>query len=125
MSVMNSFRNEVSDSVRDALSKMGVNERFEIEIPSADNADLAVPCFLLAKAMKRPPAEIASALAKDIVPKGTISKVQALNGYLNFTMDRNALMNGTIAEILEKGDEYGRLPPKGRKVNLEHTSTNP
>jgi arginyl-tRNA synthetase len=34
-------------------------------------------------------------------------------------------MNGTIAEILEKGDEYGRLPPKGRKVNLEHTSTNP
>ncbi|MCL2142722.1 MAG: arginine--tRNA ligase [Methanomassiliicoccaceae archaeon] len=123
--IMDTFRKDVTEAVRDALRKAGCDEPFVTEMPSADNADLAVPCFTLAKAMKRPPAEIAASLAKDIVIKGTIAKVQAVSGYLNFTMSRDALMNGTISDILDKKETYGRLPSNGKRVNIEHTSTNP
>ncbi|MDR0778246.1 MAG: arginine--tRNA ligase, partial [Methanomassiliicoccaceae archaeon] len=48
-----------------------------------------------------------------------------MNGYLNFTISRNDLINGTISEIIERKDGYGYLPSKGKSLNLEHTSTNP
>ncbi|MDR0791083.1 MAG: arginine--tRNA ligase [Methanomassiliicoccaceae archaeon] len=125
MNIMSAFKNDVTKAVADAMSANGMSGPFDIEIPSTDAADLAVPCFLIARSMKRPPADIANALASSVSPKGTIASVNALNGYLNFTMNKADLINGTISEILEKKDEYGCLPSKGKTINLEHTSTNP
>lgn len=125
MSVMDMFRTEVDGAVRLALSKMGVDSEFSIEIPSTDAADLAVPCFLMSKALKRAPKDIAEELASNIEPSGLISDVSALNGYLNFKMDGVKLTEGTLKDVLEMKDRYGSLPNKGVKVIVEHTSTNP
>ena len=125
MSVMDRFRTEVDGAVRSALSKMGVVSEFSIEIPSTDAADLAVPCFLMSKALKRVPKDIAEELASNIEPSGLISDVSALNGYLNFKMDGVKLTEGTLKDVLEMKDRYGSLPNKGVKVIVEHTSTNP
>lgn len=125
MSVMDRFRTEVDGAVRSALSKMGVDSEFSIEIPSTDAADLAVPCFLMSKALKRAPKDIAEELALNIEPSGLISDVSALNGYLNFKMDGVKLTEGTLKDVLEMKDRYGSLPNKGVKVIVEHTSTNP
>ncbi|WP_400150172.1 arginine--tRNA ligase [Candidatus Methanarcanum hacksteinii] len=125
MSVMDRFRTEVDGAVRSALSKMGVDSEFSIEIPSTDAADLAVPCFLMSKALKRAPKDIAEELASNIEPSGLISDVSALNGYLNFKMDGVKLTEGTLKDVLEMKGRYGSLPNKGVKVIVEHTSTNP
>ena len=125
MSVMDRFRTEVDGAVRSALSKMGVDSEFSIEIPSTDAADLAVPCFLMSQALKRAPKAIAAELASNIEPSGLISDVSALNGYLNFKMDGVKLTEGTVKDVLEMKDRYGSLPNKGVKVIVEHTSTNP
>ncbi len=125
MSVMDRFRTEVDGAVRSALSKMGVVSEFSVEIPSTDAADLAVPCFLMSKALKRAPKDIAEELASNIEPSGLISDVSALNGYLNFKMDGVKLTEGTLKDVLEMKDRYGSLPNKGVKVIVEHTSTNP
>lgn len=125
MSVMDRFRTEVDGAVRSALSKMGVDSEFSIEIPSTDAADLAVPCFLMSKALKRVPKDIAEELASNIEPSGLISDVSALNGYLNFKMDGVKLTEGTLKDVLEMKGRYGSLPNKGVKVIVEHTSTNP
>ena len=125
MSVMDRFRTEVDGAVRSALSKMGVDSEFSIEIPSTDAADLAVPCFLMSKALKRAPKDIAEELASNIEPSGLISDVSALNGYLNFKMDGVKLTEGTLKDVLEMKDRYGSLSNKGVKVIVEHTSTNP
>ena len=125
MSVMDRFRTEVDGAVRSALSKMGVDSEFSIEIPSTDAADLAVPCFLMSKALKRAPKDIAEELASNIEPSGLISDVSALNGYLNFKMDGVKLTEGTLKDVLEMKDRYGSLPNKGVKVIVEHTFTNP
>jgi len=125
MSIMNSFKEDVANAVKGALSKMGSDASFETEIPSTDAYDLAVPCFILAKAMRRSPVETANDLAASIEPKGAIGKVQAVNGYLNFTMDKGSMVEGVISDIISNGERYGYLPKKNKSVNLEHTSTNP
>ncbi len=125
MSVMDSFKDEVDNAVKGALSKMGSDLSFETEIPSTDAADLAVPCFLMSKVLRRAPKDIAEELAKNITPCGMIASVSALNGYLNFKMDGKQLIDGTLNDVLSMGDSYGSHPAKNIKVNVEHTSTNP
>jgi arginyl-tRNA synthetase len=125
MGIMDDFRNEVTAAVSAALSSIGADVPFTAEVPSADAADLAVPCFTMSKQLRKSPKEIAEQLASAITPSGTISEVSALNGYLNFTMDSTALVEGTLKDIIQEGDAYGSLPKTGKKVNVEHTSTNP
>lgn len=124
MKVQNQFRDEVITAVGNALAKMGFPDtQFITEV--SDMADLAVPCFTMSKGLRMPPKDIAAKIAENIVPSGLITGVSALNGYLNFTMDQNVLVEATLRDIIEKGDDYGTLPSKGKKVNVEHTSTNP
>ena len=122
---MDSFRSEVEKAVSDALKGIGADLKFETEVPSTDAADLAVPCFLMSKALRKAPKDIAEELASKIQPSGMIASVSALNGYLNFMMDGEKLINGTLKDVLSMGDRYGSHPDKGIKVNIEHTSTNP
>jgi len=122
---MDSFRYEVKEAVSKVLAGMGADVQFETETPASGMADLAVPCFLMSKQMRRSPNDIASDIAGSIVPSGTISSVSALNGYVNFTMSPEALVRGTVNDIIESGEGYGTLPKKNVKINVEHTSTNP
>ncbi|HOA85532.1 MAG TPA: hypothetical protein PKN17_05855, partial [Bacillota bacterium] len=55
--------------------------------PDAGKGDLALPCFKLSRTLRRPPVQIASALAgafKAGEPGSPVASVEAVNGYLNF-----------------------------------------
>ncbi|MBO7409434.1 MAG: arginine--tRNA ligase, partial [Candidatus Methanomethylophilaceae archaeon] len=81
---MDSFKSEVTEAVAAALKEMGAGDIvFQTEVPSVEGADLAVPCFTMAKALRKAPAAIAQDLAGKISPKGSIASVSAVNGYLN------------------------------------------
>ena len=126
MSVMDSFESDVKSAVAAALASIGAEgTQFQTEVPSVEGADLAVPCFTMAKALRKAPAAIAQDLAAAISPSGSIASVSAVNGYLNFAMDQKALVKGTMEDIISMGDRYGSHPDKGVRVNVEHTSTNP
>ncbi len=125
MSVMEVFRSEVESAVKVALADMGVDVGFQTEVPSNDEADLAVPCFQMSKVLRKAPVAIAEELASKVAVNGHIASVKALNGYLNFKMDEKALVEGTLNDIISSNGKYGSHPSKGVKVNLEHTSTNP
>ncbi len=123
---MDSFKSDVTEAVAAALKEMGAGDiAFQTEVPSVEGADLAVPCFTMAKALRKAPAAIAQELAGKISPKGSIASVSAVNGYLNFAMDQSIMVEGTLKDILEKDEAYGSHPAKGIRVNVEHTSTNP
>ncbi|MCK4555735.1 MAG: arginine--tRNA ligase, partial [Candidatus Aenigmarchaeota archaeon] len=83
MHTFQQFKNEVLS----ALKKTGIKEpSFEMPPESVD-ADLAVPCFMFAKEMKKAPAVIAKELAAKITPsKALIGKVEALGPYVNFSI---------------------------------------
>jgi len=123
---MADFESEIRQRVSEALKGMGAEgTEFIVDMNTSGDADAAVPCFTMAKALRKSPMAIADDLASRISPSGTISSVSSLNGYLNFRIDPRCMVGGILDEILERGRDYGSMPPTGLRVNVEHTSTNP
>ena len=126
MSIMSDFENEVRVAVSGALAAMGAADvAFPVEASNMENVDLAVPCFSMAKALRKAPQAIADELAAAIQPAGLIAAVSSVNGFLNFCIDSSAMVSGVLSEVVSKGASYGTMAPTGVRVNVEHTSTNP
>jgi len=123
---MDDFQNEIRTKVSAALKDMGSEGiDFVVEASTMEGVDMAVPCFPLAKALKKAPQAIADELATKIQTAGLISKVSSVNGFLNFNIDPASLIKSTLDEIIRCGPCYGSMPSSGIRYNVEHTSTNP
>ncbi len=117
MHAFQQFKNEVLS----ALKKTGIKEpSFEMPPESVD-ADLAVPCFMLAKEMKKAPVLIAKELAGKISSKALIGKAEALGPYVNFSINWDVFAPNLLGEISEN---YAKKHAK-KKALVEHTSINP
>ncbi len=126
MTITDDFQNEIREKVSAALKDMGSEGiDFVVESSTMEGVDMAVPCFPLAKALRKAPRAIADDLASRIKPAGLISKVASVNGFLNFNIDPEALIKSTLDEIIRCGLCYGSMPKSGIRYNVEHTSTNP
>jgi len=125
MDPLRPFRAEVEAAAREAFHTMGWDGGFEVEVPTTGVADLAVPCFPLAKALRKAPAAIAEDAAARLPPMTLVARAWAEKGYLNFKVDEAKLARSTIEAILREGAYYGRGTEKEEKVLLEHTSVNP
>ena len=126
MTIMDDFQNEIREKVSAALKDMGSEGiDFVVEASTMEGVDMAVPCFPLAKALRKAPQAIADELASKIQPAGLISKVSSVNGFLNFNIDPASLIKSTLDEIVRCGSCYGSMPSTGIRYNVEHTSTNP
>lgn len=97
-----------------------------IEIPKEkDKGDYAFPCFRLAKLLKKAPNIIAEELKGKIEISGTISKVEAINGYLNFYINRAEIVKEAIEKFDKQKEEYGSSTEgKGRKIVIDFSSPN-
>lgn len=97
-----------------------------IEVPTdTAMADYALPCFRFSKALRKAPPMIALDLASKISPDGVIKSVQAVNGYLNFFLNRVELAKNVVSEVLEKGEAYGSSNEgSGKTVCIDYSSIN-
>jgi len=119
------FKEEVSEQLGKIIERIyGLKVEIKLEKPRGI-ADLAFPCFSLAKSIKKNPVEIAKEIAENMEKGRWIDKVEALNGYVNFFINMEKMAEETIKAIREMGNEYGKLDNKGVKVIVEHTSANP
>ena len=85
--------------------------------------DIALPCFKLSKQLREPPFKIAERLAVGMNVDG-ISRVEAVNGYLNFFVDPsyNSLL---LKEILGKGEDFGKSNiGVGKRMIIDYSSPN-
>ncbi|MCI9596719.1 MAG: arginine--tRNA ligase [Firmicutes bacterium] len=97
-----------------------------IEVPTDSKmGDYAFPCFKLAKVMRKAPPMIAKGIAETIVSDPIFAKVEQVNAYVNMFLSRDVYVKDTVAEVLEKGENYGRSDMgKGKKVIVEYSSPN-
>ena len=94
--------------------------------PNTEMGDFALPCFKLAKSMRKAPALIAEEI-KGVYPAGDplVAEVSAVNGYVNFKIDRAFWAKETLGEILSKRERYGASDEgKGKTVCIEYSSVN-
>lgn len=97
-----------------------------IETPKDSRlGDYSFPCFTLAKKFKENPIKIAEKIAKKLENALELEKIEAVNGYVNFFINRTALAKETLKKIQEEKEKYGSSNfGKGKKILLEMSSPN-
>ena len=115
--------------IAEKLASCGIDKE-EIEAAIAvppDNkmGDYALPCFKFAKVMRKSPVAIAEELKNTFATDDAISEVEAVNGYLNFRVNRNALVKETLEKIAEQGEAFGSSDiGSGKTICIDYSSVN-
>lgn len=115
--------------IAEKLASCGIDKE-EIEAAIAvppDNkmGDYALPCFKFAKVMRKSPVAIAEELKNTFATDDAISEVEAVNGYLNFRVNRNALVKETLEKIAEQGEAFGSSDMgNGKTICIDYSSVN-
>ena len=93
--------------------------------PDSAMGDFALPCFRFAKVLKKSPVIIAQELAKTIAPDEVVAEVSAVNGYLNFKVNKAGLAADVLARIAREGAKYGSSDEgSGKTVCIDYSSVN-
>lgn len=93
--------------------------------PNSDMGDFALPCFKFAKIMRKSPVFIAENLKDAFSPDEVISEVSAVNGYLNFKVNKAGLVKTVLTEILNSGEKYGSSQiGVGKTICIDYSSVN-
>ena len=98
----------------------------KVETPKdKKNGDFAYPCFNLAKVFRKSPVMIGQELELKITADDKISKVENVNGFLNFYLNSDNITKKTLDNIVNLGENYGKSN-EGNGVNIivEYSSPN-
>lgn len=121
---------DFKENIAKELEKKDIGLTFDeiyklIEIPPQDNmGDYSFPCFSLARTMRKNPAIIAEDLASSLDLKA-FEKIENLNAYVNFYVDRKMFEEETLNEIIEKKEKYASSDiGKGKNIVVEFSSVN-
>ncbi len=92
---------------------------------NTEMGDYAFPCFKLAKAFKKAPNVIAEELVLKVNNNELFSKVEAIAGFLNFTVNAEHFAKNIIEEVLSLGSKYGASDiGANKKTIVEYSSVN-
>ncbi len=93
-----------------------------LEIPPDKNmGDFALPCFKLARTLRKAPPMIAQELSSLSMPD-CVERVEVAGGYLNFFMDKTAFAKATLEAV---GENYGgSVMGEGKTVVMDYSSIN-
>ena len=97
-----------------------------IEVPpNTDMGDYALPCFKLSKILRASPIQIAQNLQSSFVCDEVVSGCTAINGYLNFKINRDSFTQKLLQEIILAGEDYGRSDiGNGKTICIDYSSIN-
>ncbi len=118
------YKKHIANLINVPLAK---EELVSLITETADDnfGDYAFPCFRLAKEMRMSPVMIAQKLAGEIVCDEHITQVQAVNGYLNFFVNRNALCREVLGQISHQRENYGNSTEgNGKTICIDYSSVN-
>ena len=119
------YKNYIAEKIKiDGVSREEIYSSVALP-PNSEMGDYALPCFKFAKVLRKSPAVIAEELKSGFATDGVISEVSAVNGYLNFKVNKAELAKQVLGEIFKKGDKYGSSEcGKGKTVCIDYSSVN-
>lgn len=125
---MDEIKKDIANMILNAID-FCVNEDeiiSKIEVPKEKkNGDFSYPCFNLAKVLKDSPINIANKIKESINVEGKFSKIDVVNGFLNFYLDDNKAVKETLKNIIASGEDYGKSNiGNGENIIVEYSSPN-
>ena len=122
---MINFKSIIAEELTKVTNITNIEEY--IEIPTnKEMGDYSLPCFKLAKELKKAPQAIASEIKEKLnIDKELISKIDVVNGYLNFYVNSVAITKSVFEEIEIKKEQYGSDEiGKGKNIVIDYSSPN-
>ncbi len=93
--------------------------------PNTEMGDYALPCFKLAKLMRKSPVMIAEELKNSFQTDDVVGEVSAVNGYLNFKINKTDFVRATLERIFKEKNKYGASDEgAGKTVCIDYSSIN-
>ena len=120
------FKNQIAYMLS-PLTGMDAEAVFQfIEIPQDRKlGDFALPCFRFAKTMRKAPPIIAQELAAAFAAPDWVERIEAVNGYLNFFINRGLWASTVLGDITARGEAYGSsVEGAGKTVVVDYSSIN-
>ncbi|WP_352417809.1 arginine--tRNA ligase [Proteiniborus sp.] len=121
------FKNEIGKLVSknfENLNEDTITELLEIP-PNYDLGDYAMPCFRLAKELRKSPNIIAQEIAESIKGDTLFEKIENVGPYVNFFIDKKQLAKTVLEEVINRKEEFGSANiGNDRNVIVEFSSPN-
>lgn len=115
---------ELLSGMIDGLEASDIREMIETP-PDSSMGDFAFPCFRLAKTMRKAPQMIAADLAEKLAGNESFSKVENVNAYVNFFMNKADVAGAVVETVIKAGTSYGGSEEgKGKTVCIDYSSPN-
>ncbi|MGF7031459.1 arginyl-tRNA synthetase [Paenibacillus mucilaginosus] len=93
--------------------------------PNPQMGDLSLPCFKLAKQLRKAPQAIAEELKAGWTGDESVERVDAVAGYFNVYLNPAKFAAQVVGEVREKGDRYGSQNiGQGRNIVIDFSSPN-
>lgn len=121
------FKDKIAEEISKKLELTKDDIKEYIEIPKDTKmGDYALPCFKLAKEMKKSPVIIANEIKEKMeTPNKYISKIEAVNGFLNIFINNEMLIENVLDEMESKKENYGSSNiGNGKNIIVEYSSPN-
>lgn len=127
---MKDFKQIIAEEIEKAtnIDKEKILEN--IGVPKdTSNGDYAFPCFILAKELKKAPVAIAEEIKEKILQNlenaKEISEVNAVNGFLNFKLNKNHIAQEVIDEFDKEKENFGAGKlKKAQNVVIDYSAPN-
>ncbi len=129
---MQNFKNTVASDLLECISKLSsevaltkenIYEMFEYP-PDSSLGDIAFPCFKLSRILRKAPPVIAKEIS-EIFSSDVVSKVEAVNGYLNIFVSNEYLIKNVLLKVEEQKSTYGSDGSgKGKVAVFDYSSPN-
>ncbi len=119
------YKKHIAQKIKlDGVSEQEIYELIALP-PNLDMGDYALPCFKFAKILRKSPVMIAEELKNAMQTDEIVCEISAVNGYLNFKIDKTAFVKETLDKILTQKDGYGASDEgKGKTVCIDYSSIN-
>ena len=125
------YKNYIANLIHvDGVSNQEIYDAIALP-PNTEMGDYALPCFKFAKALRKSPVMIAEDLRTSIMSDATlmsdkvISEVSAVNGYLNFKINKDGFVRATLDKIMSEKDAFGSSAEgAGKTICIDYSSIN-
>ena len=121
------FKEKIAEEINKVLELSKDEVKSFLEIPKDKKmGDYALPCFKLAKQMKKSPVIIADEIKEKIeMPNEYISKIENVNGFLNIFINNDVLIKDLLDEMDQQKENYGSSKlGNGKNIVIDYSSPN-
>ena len=119
------FKQIIAEEISKAIEVPENEIKNYIEVPKdTSNGDYAFPCFTLAKKLKKSPQIIANEIKEKINIVEPIEKVNIVGGYLNFYIDKDAIIKQVFNSINGQEQYENTNIGKGKNIVIDYSSPN-